>query len=204
MPSSRLVVVSDGLPRIGQPDTDHDDTHHGHSHSTWAGDPHYWLNPAYAQTYVRRIADAIAKRSAHPEAVRARAVDLGRRIAALDREFESGLAPLRGRALITHHAAYTHLALRYGLRIVGVWQSTPGREPTPQEVANLLRIARTNDVAALMVEPQFTSRSIDLLSRDAGLRLVRIDPMETAADPDTLDYVGVMRRNLRALREALR
>src|SRR5207249_4459277 len=117
--------------------------------------PHLWLDPIHAEAYVGRINVALADaeeargdRDAE-ERLRSRSVVLGRTIMELDQQYAGATRGLRGKSFIAFHGAFGYLAQRYGLDIAGVWQKTPGREPSPHEVQALLRTARASNVKAL-------------------------------------------------------
>ena len=197
--TSKIVFLTSGLPLLNA------DAGGGKQ----TGDPHLWLDPIHAEAYVGRIAVALAdyeeaKRDRDAEErIRSRSVTLGRSLMELDREFTGATHALRGRSFIAFHGAFAYLAERYGLDIAGVWQKTPGREPSPHEVQALLRTARTSNVKALFAEPQFSPRAIEMIAADAHLAVYTLDPLETAEDFDRTHYVDVMRKNLKALEKAL-
>jgi zinc transport system substrate-binding protein len=173
------------------------------------GDPHMWLDPQQAGTYVGRISMALENEAElrsyrdAEERIRTRSVALGRSLMGLDKQFESQTARLKGRSFISFHGAFAYLAQRYGLNLAGVWQSTPGREPSPREVEALLKKARSANVNALFAEPQFSPRALEMIAADAHLPVFTLDPLETADDFERTHYVDVMQRNLRVLVTAL-
>jgi zinc transport system substrate-binding protein len=199
-PGRSVVVASAGLPRIGLAGPDH-----GHE----SGDPHLWLDPVFARTYAHTVADSIGgelrtrgdERGA--EQVRQRAQAFDGQLARLDADFRDGLAPYRGRGFIAFHGAFAYLAERYGLEVAGVWQTTPGREPGPREVGQLLRLAQSKSVGALLSEPQFSPRALEMIAHDSRIPVYQVDPLETARDFGTAHYIPIMRANLRTLARAL-
>jgi ABC-type Zn uptake system ZnuABC Zn-binding protein ZnuA len=201
-PGRSIVTASEGLPRI-----DMTGSEHGHEHES--GDPHLWLDPVYARTYARAVTNSIVdelrrrgdERGA--EEVRQRAAAFDARLAQLDADYRRTLAPLRGRGFIAFHGAFAYLAARYGLNVAGVWQTTPGREPGPREVASLLQLARDKSVGALLSEPQFSPRALEMIARDSRIPVYQVDPLETARDFDSTHYIPVMRANLQTLTRAL-
>jgi ABC-type Zn uptake system ZnuABC Zn-binding protein ZnuA len=199
-PNRRQVVVSEGIPRLDSPEA-------GHEHE--GGDPHLWLDPVFAKRYARSIADAIVGElerrgdRSGAAAARTRALAFEKQLDSLNEEYRRELAPLHGRGFIAFHGAFGYLAQRYALNMAGVWQTTPGREPGPREVGDLLRMARRGTVKALLSEPQLSPRALEMIARDSRIPLVEVDPLETAANFSTTHYIPVMRANLRALVRAL-
>lgn len=201
-----LVEAAAGLPTLAV----HDDHRHGEAgHAHGGGDPHLWLDPLLARRMVSRIARAIAAEAGArwgeelARGVRLRSVAYGEALQALHEEFRRELAPARGRPFIAFHGAYAYLARRYGLNVAAVWQTTPGREPSPREVGRLLETARRLRVTALFSEPRFSTRALEMIASDARLPVFTLDPIETAEHYESGSYLGAMRRNLAVLRQAL-
>lgn len=197
-----VYFLSDGLPLIRG-----SEPHGVHSHGS--ADPHVWLDPVFARAYAHRIAQAVTAALAQwpgssdeIRTVRHRAETYDADLARLNHDYTAELAPYRGRAFISFHAAFAYLARRYGLRVAAVWETIPGREPTPTEVASILKTAHREHVSVLFTEPEFPARAIEMISRDASLKLLELDPVETADDFATAHYVEAMRANLRTLVQA--
>lgn len=198
--TKRVVVCSEGL--INGSDSD--------ANSGISGDPHLWLDPVHAQRYVARIGDALAaaargraESEAIAKGIESRARALQTSLQELDDQYRNALAPLNSRAIIVFHAAFAHLARRYGLEIAAVWQKMPGREPAPRDVERILRIARERHVRVLFTEPQFSPRALQMIAADAGLTVATLDPLETSEDFDSSHYVEIMRTNLDVLTHSL-
>ncbi len=173
-------------------------------------DPHRWIDPVLAGIYVRRISSAlVAANYARGVAVevnqRIRAAEIAymARLAVLDRDYQHRLSGVPGRSMIAFHGAFENLARRYGLKLVAVWQRTPGREPAPREVGRILQVARIENVRALFSEPQFSPKAIEMIAADAHLPVYTLDPVETAPDFATTHYIDVMKHNLDTLVTAL-
>jgi zinc transport system substrate-binding protein len=163
-----------------------------------AGDPLVWLDPRrYADT-VERIAAALGPK-ASPDALLAR-------LRRLDGDYARGLAACRRRQFVTAHAAFGHLAARYGLEQIPLAGLEPEAEPSPQELERLAQVVARSGATTVFTEPLASGRAATTVAREAGVRTAVLDPIE-GLTPDRVeagdDYVTVMRRNLRALRQAL-
>src|SRR5688500_12890899 len=143
LPDLTIVVLSEGITPLAGDDHDHEaDAHeeadeHGHA----GGNPHLWLDPAYAVRYVEQIRDALIEVDpANAETYRANAATYVGEINALDAWAKGEIAtiPAERRKLVTFHDAFPYLASHYGLELVGVVLKSPGREPSAQEVATLV------------------------------------------------------------------
>jgi zinc transport system substrate-binding protein len=161
-------------------------------------DPHVWLDPIRFSS----IARAIGGRVGRPEPAR----DFVARLAALDREFRSGLARCERREIVTAHAAFGRLAARYDLRQISLAGLSPEAEPTPRELERLVEAVRATGATTVFTEPLVSPRVADTVARETGARTAVLDPIEGLTEEQVArgdDYFLVMRRNLATLRVAL-
>jgi zinc transport system substrate-binding protein len=172
-------------------------------------DPHLWLDPIRYRVVVAVVANALVHADpSHAPAYRANAARFDARLAALDREYSTGLADCESRTLVTAHDAFGWLAARYGLHQLGVTGIDPESEPSPARIAELADLAERRGVTTVFTEELVSPRVARTLAREAGgLRTAVLDPLEGLGDERRAtgaDYVSVMERNLRRLRVALR
>ena len=173
--------------------------HEEHAHE--GQDPHVWLDPVYAVGLVDCIRDVLIqvdpKRAGRYSS---RAASLSARLATLHQDFVRVLAPARGRTILSFHEGYGHLARRYGLRNLGVVEGFTDLEPTPGRMAKVIREVRRLRVKAIFAEPQFSSRTAQVIAQETGARVAFLDPL---GGVDGEGYEAMMRRNLAELSKAL-
>ncbi|MBN2345217.1 MAG: zinc ABC transporter substrate-binding protein, partial [Candidatus Aminicenantes bacterium] len=172
----------------------------GHGHG--AVDPHYWLSAANGARMARTVAETLA--AAYPG--RAAVYEKnGRAVAAeltdLHGELQRELSGLRDRRMVVFHDAWRYFAAAYGLEIAAVFQSSPGREPTPRDIRELYALAGKYRLRTIFTEPQLPTAAIEPMMADLGLEAVIIDPLGGSAAGDS--YAALLRRNARAIRRAL-
>jgi manganese/iron transport system substrate-binding protein len=195
-PKTRVLVLSDGMPVTGA------------AARGEPGNPHLWLDPIYAQQYVRKIAAALreidpANAAAYSANERAEIAKL----AALDRWIRAEIAtiPPDQRAMITFHDAWLYFDRRYGLRDVGAIEQSPGQQPSAAYLTALIKQARDNHVRAIFAEPQFSPKLAAQLAASAGIRTVSDLYDDTlGTTPQLQTYEGMMRYDVDAIVEALR
>jgi zinc transport system substrate-binding protein len=161
-------------------------------------DPHVWLDPRAYAGMVEEIADEIG-----PETF-ARAVVS--RLQRLDRAYARGLAHCRLHEIVTSHAAFGHLARRYGLTQVPLTGLEPESEPSPRDLERLVREVERSDATTVFFETLVSPKLSETVAREAGVRTAVLNPLEGLTETETAageDYVTVMEQNLRELRRAL-
>ncbi|MCS7173284.1 MAG: metal ABC transporter substrate-binding protein [Armatimonadetes bacterium] len=173
-------------------------------------DPHLWVDPVFAQAYVRNIRDALeAFDPAGRMVYRANAERYLRELVQLDRWIREQIQqiPPAHRKLVTTHDAFRYFGHRYGLRVVGtIWGISTEDEPSAQEIARLVDRIRQERVPAVFVETTINPKLMERVAREAGVRIGgrlygdSLGPPGSGADT----YLGMMRHNVGVLVEALR
>lgn len=174
----------------------------GHDHG--ATDPHLWLDPVRYAKVAKGVGAALREADPdHAADYRENTASLVKQLQALDEEFSRGLADAAGRTFLTSHAAFGHLAERYGLREESVAGLDPESEVSAARMRDLHRLVARQKITTVFTEPLTGDRAARALADDLDLRTDVLDPLEgiTDASPGS-DYFQVMRANLAALRTA--
>jgi zinc transport system substrate-binding protein len=170
-------------------------------------DPHVWLDPVMAQAQVDAIRAGLERVDpAHKAAYAANAAAFQARLAALDAAFAQGLRDCARRDLVTSHAAFGHLARRYGLTQVPVTGLAPDSEPSPAELAAVVAFVRRHEVKYVFFETLVSPRLAETLAREVGARTLVLNPVEGLTREEAaagLGYIALMEANLQNLRTAL-
>ena len=188
-------------------DGEHHDAHatDGDGHGHGAKDPHLWLDPVQYARVAQGVGKALGEADPdHRADYRRNTETLVRRLRALDREYAEGLADTTSRTLVTHHAAFGHLAARYGLREESLTGPDPESGASAARLRELHRIVAEEKVTTVFTEPLAGDKTVRTLAADLNLRTDVLDPLEGITDASRGDdYFEVMRANLTALRTAL-
>ncbi len=150
------IVCTDGLPvRIGN--------------------PHLWMDPEYAKLYVAKIRDGlIALDPTHAAEYRANTVAYDAKLDALSASIRKQIAtiPPAQRNMIVFHNAWLYYNARFGITTVGVIEINPGQDPNPQQIADLVDLAKQYHVRAVFSEPEYSAKLAQSLAASAGIRVV--------------------------------
>lgn len=213
----RAVVTLEGLTEVIAADHDHEHCEHEHDHDhdhehdhpeRPAVDPHLWLDPIAMKHFVARVADSLRaavdrsdstdeQKAALKRAVNLRLVEAQAACDRIDAEYARALAPLRHRAIVTHHNAYAYLCKRYNLTVAAVIRPVESVEPTPGDVMKAVSAIRDQKAGAVFIEPQFPAGVAKRIADAAGVKLETIDPLGDG------DWPALMRANLSALLRGL-
>jgi ABC-type Zn uptake system ZnuABC Zn-binding protein ZnuA len=209
--NKNLVVVdtSKGIKLVESPEEieiGHDHTHvldreHSHSHGDGAN-PHIWLDPVIAKKQAANIADALQK--ADPSNASAYAENgkvYEAKLATLDSDYRSILAPLPNKNLVTFHDAFPYLAARYKMNYVGAVSEFPEKDPTPKQLAALVDKIRSLKVGVLFAENGYAPGLLKKIAAETGAKVSELDTLEVGQGTATA-YLDRMGANLESLRKA--
>ena len=201
--SSTLTVrATEGIPLLTSaplPD--------GGRPSQFLPDPHVWLDPVLAQSMVENIRAALAR--IDPDHGATYAENAGRFVAelqALHEKFRAGLEHCARREVVASHAAFAYLAKRYELTLIPVMGLTPEAEPTPAQLASIVRFARDRKVKYILTETLVSPGIARTLAREIGVQTLVFNPIEGVTRKEQAagrGYLALMEDNLKNLRIAL-
>ena len=171
-------------------------------------DPHVWLDPLKAAAQVQRIRDGlVAADPSGAEAYRARAAQLMSELNSLHASFQAALSDCALKTVVISHAAFGHLARRYGIEQLGLAGISAEAEAGPQHTAEIARKMRELGIKHILVEPVLSARLAEALAAETGATLLPLHPLETLTIEEQAagdDYFKVMVRDLESLKTALR
>lgn len=169
------------------------------------GNPHVWLDPVLMKTAVGRIARALIELDpAGRTYYLARRDRLLARLGALDAWIRSRVKTWRHRAYVAFHPFLAYFAGRYGLKRVGVIERSPGKLPTPRHLAEIVQAIRRHQVRFVLAEPQLNYKAARVIAREAGVRVVKIDPLGGANTAHGRTYFDLLRHNVTQLARGLK
>jgi len=190
-PGLRVVKAAEGLPIIAE---------QGEQGAT--GDPHVWLDPISAIHQVERIRDAFAAADPPGAATyRQNAARYAGELTDLDKEIRAQVATFSHHKFIGFHTAWAYFARRYGLEQVAAIERSPGREPSPAEVAEIVRTAKTIGAKAIFAEYQFPTKAADAIAAETGAKVLVLDPLGI---PPDYSYIKTLRYDVAEIAKALR
>ena len=170
--------------------------------------PHAWMSPVVAETYITNIADAFGALDAvHAEEYRANAAAYITELRSVGDELESDLAqlPAQQRALVTCEGAFGYLARDFDLQEAYLWPVNAEQEGTPKQVVRTIDFVRDNDVPAVFCESTVSDKAQLQVAEDTGARFggkLYVDSL-SAADGPVPTYLDLLRYDARLIADAL-
>ncbi|MGH2358255.1 MAG: metal ABC transporter substrate-binding protein [Candidatus Limnocylindria bacterium] len=200
-----VVALGEGLEGVEYRSSGTDDA--GEGHDAAAVDPHVWLNVAYAERYVERIADELAAIDPdHAAAYEADAAAYISQLESLDAYARStlGAIPESRRSVVSFHEAFSYFAQAYGLTLVDTVVAAPGQDPSAGEVAALIDEIRATGVRAILAESQFPTDLVERIAEETGATVVGGLFSDSLGDPPIDTYIAGIRFDVDTIAQALR
>jgi zinc transport system substrate-binding protein len=166
-------------------------------------DPHYWLSLENGMLIAKTVAESLSgldpadKKFYHDNLTRY-LEQLSKANGELKKMFEN----LPDKKFVTFHEAWFYFANTYGLEVVAAFEPFPGKEPTPEFIAEFTKTIKENNIKVLFTEPEFSPDAVKQLAKDMGLTLKVLDPLGgTSAQTDS--FISMMESNANAIYNAL-
>jgi zinc transport system substrate-binding protein len=167
--------------------------------------PHIWLDPVLAQKQVEAIAAALVMVDpANRDVYIANAAAYVAELKLLDQEIRGVTQDFSIREFITFHPSWTYFARRYGLVEAAVIEESPGQEPSPAYIQQVVDLARGLKVKAIFAEPQFSSKAAETIAAESGAEVLFLDPIGGADLPGRDSYINLMRYNVDQMKQAMK
>lgn len=152
---------------------------HAHGHGKEGGnegDPHVWTSPRCMKIIARNVCEALCRiDTAQAEYFRLRLRQTLDGIQATDDSIRTLLGGQTQRAFLIYHPALTYFAHDYGWKQIPI--EADGKEPSPAQLASLIRLCKTEQVRTIFVQQEFDRRNAELIAKETGTRITVINPL---------------------------
>lgn len=192
------AVVSDGVEVIDI------------SGDAYAGtpNPHAWMSPLNAQTYVDNMVTAFSDLSPeHAADFEANGDAYKAELQQVQDELVSDLAalPENQRALVTCEGAFSYLARDAGLTEMYIWPVNAEQQATPQQIAAVIDIVADEDIPAVFCESTVSDRPMQQVVDATGTTFGGTLYVDSLSEPDgpVPTYLDLIRHDADVIATAL-
>ena len=172
-----------------QSSAQHEHHHHDDGHDHGSLDAHIWLSPFNAVHIATYMASDL--RPLYPEdtaRLQANLADFEQRLAALDAQIKTRLAPLVDKPYFVFHDGYGYFEDHYGLRARGIFSLSHEIQPGARHINVLRQQLIANAPSCVFSEPQFTPRLINSLTQGISVEQAELDPLGSATAVSARGY----------------
>ena len=174
--NKKMLVVdcANGVQLMQMTEDEHHEAEEGEHHT--GNDPHIWLSPRNVKIMVDNIYQGLTQ--IDPEGgmyyTQNRDAYLAK-LDNLDRDIREGLAGIKNRRFIVFHPAWAYFARDYDLEQIPI--EIGGKEPSAKDIANLVKVAKENNIKVIFASPQFNPQSAEVIAKEIGGRVIFIDDL---------------------------
>ena len=193
--SLRVVNTSEGIEKLKMSAHDHHDHGHEHAHGEETLDPHTWLSPRLVKAQAKTICAALCEFDpAHSRIFRENLDSFLGELDALHVELQALFDDVESRSFLVFHPSWGYFARDYGLRMHPV--EVGGQEPSAAELRVLLNRSREEKIRAVLVQPEFSQRSAEIIAKEIGAEIIEASPLSESWPENLRRVAGELRRVL--------
>ncbi len=166
------------------------------------GNPHVWLDPQNAIYMVKRIYGAFVDVDpAHKAYYEHNAAVLIKEIEVLDQDIMATVDSWSHKKFVCFHPAWAYFARRYGLEQAGVIEKRPGMQPSPGDIADIIKTVKNIGARVIFAEAQFPSQMAEVIAKDSGVKVIPLDPLGSQGQKS---YIELMRYNVAQMSKGMK
>ncbi len=138
-------------------------------------DRHLWMNPAIMGKQIEDITQTLSAQFPEMSTVfMNNYLELKTKLTTLDDEIQIKTEPFQGAYLLVSHPALGYYCERYELHQLSI--EVEGKDPLPQDIANLMNELKEHPVPVVLIEPQFNKKGALLIAKKLDIPYEEINP----------------------------
>ena len=139
-------------------------------------DPHTWLSPPLVKQQAMAIFEALVRADpVNRVNYEHRYSDFIKELDEIHKDLSSLFDGMAGSEFVVFHPSWGYFAHTYGLRQIAI--EVEGKAPKPAQLAKLIQFCREHDINVVFVQPQFSTKSAELIAREIGGQVIVADPL---------------------------
>lgn len=149
--------------------------------------PHAWMSPTLAITYVDNIEKALSQHDpANAATYKANAEAYKQKISAAIEPIRTTLSglPEASRWLVSSEGAFSYLARDFGLKELYLWPINADQQGTPQQVRHVIDQVRAHKIPAVFSESTISPAPAQQVARETGIHYGGVLYVDSLSGPD--------------------
>jgi zinc transport system substrate-binding protein len=172
-------------------------------HSDGVVDPHFWTDPVTVKEMLNGLVDTLSVLDPdNAVTYRNNAGIFEKRLDLLARQVGDLLSEVRGKPVFLFHPSFRYLLARYNLVYAGAIETSPGKEPTPKYIEQLVKKINESGAKAIFTEPQLPREPAEVIAEAATVMLFELDPV--GGVKGRMTYPDLILYNAKILQKALK
>jgi zinc transport system substrate-binding protein len=189
-----IIATDQGIQKLPMTYGDHDEE--GTEGDASRLDPHTWLSPPLIKIMARNIRAALVKADpSHADHYDRHYAIFLHQLDSLDQRIRHLLTNEKGAGFMVFHPSWGYFARTYGLVQIPI--EIEGKEPKPAQLQHMMREARSRNIQAIFAQPEFSTRSVQVIAEAIGARVVKADPLASDSMEQLLRLAEAIETNTR-------
>lgn len=159
-------------------------------------DPHIWLSPKLVEIQAKNIYNAVVlfdpgNKDFYKKNFDEFILDLEN----LSRGIKEAFSNIRNKEFVVFHPSWGYFADEFGLKQIPI--EVEGKEPTPKQLASIIKLAKEKNIKVIFVQKQFSMTSAKAIAKEINGIVVAIDPLSE-------DYINNLRNITETIKKYIR
>jgi len=176
-PDLKFVDTTAGLQLVPMPEHAYEgekDAADGHLEEEL--DTHTWTSPQMVKHQAEIISQSLAALDAeNADEYQKNYQTFTAEITTLQAEIQETLQGVSTNKFLVFHPAWGYFAQEFGLEQVAV--EAGGQEPSAQELADIINLAKAEHIKVVFAQPEISTRSAEIIANEIGGKVLLISPL---------------------------
>jgi zinc transport system substrate-binding protein len=165
-------------------------------------DPHFWTDPLTVKALLPNLVQKLSKLDPQgKEQYKANAEIFAKNLDALSAQTAKTLKPIQGKSVLLSHPFFQYYLNRYQIELKGIIETNPGTEPTPRDIAEMIKAVKKEKINLILAHPQHSTRPSELVEESTNCKIVKLDPL--GGVPGRMTYEEMIYYNTKIIYKAL-
>ncbi|WP_292613194.1 metal ABC transporter solute-binding protein, Zn/Mn family [Methanobacterium sp. BAmetb5] len=139
-------------------------------------DPHVWVSPKNAKIMVENIYQALVETDPQNRDYYTKNRDeYLSELDQLDKNITKTLSGKNNTPIMVYHPSWAYFCKDYNLQQLAIEKE--GKEPTSQDIVNLVDTARKEGIMVIFTSPEFSTANAQTIASEIGAKVVSVDPL---------------------------
>jgi zinc transport system substrate-binding protein len=165
-------------------------------------DPHFWFDPLTVKGTLNQLTEKLIK--LYPEGKEQftkNSITFSKKLDSINIELTEILSIVKNKTVFLHHPSFNYLLKRYNMVYGGAIEESPGKEPSPRFLAELVNDIKSSGAKAIFSEPQLNLKTAKVIADESGVKLCELNP--EGSSTKTKNYRDILIFNANVIKNGL-
>jgi len=155
-------------------------------------DPHIWLNISNLKIIAKESANALIDIDSTHKKQYIKNLNLFlNKLDKTDKEIKEILKDIKSRKFLIFHPSWGYFAKEYNLEQIPV--EIDGKEPSPKELVNVLKLAKKYRVKTIFTQPEFSQKQANLIAKELNIKVIKVSPLKENILNNMLEFAKALK-----------